>query len=220
MLLVIATTTFFVLSALAIVLFLGLWTYKDAEVKSEQSPLLWTFVAVLVPNFLGIIIYLLVGRTKKDVPAPKKYLTPLIVSIAVFIISLGIFIPSIVWFAMNDTGAWGSHMTFNSGIWSGQSSHYHNGTWVVSARRGNGTMRRTHSLDENELQVFFVESDNDEGELRLSLEQNGSIYEIDLTGSVMGSFDLGELGFEPGRIRKTLHFRQATNVRTIVSWAS
>jgi hypothetical protein len=70
----------FVLSMLALVTMLGCWTYTDAKKRSDK-PEVWTLIVLLVPNFIGLIIYLLIGRTKKaDDPAPgrNRFFIPLI----------------------------------------------------------------------------------------------------------------------------------------------
>ena len=70
-----------VLSALALLTMLGCWTYSDAKKRSDK-PEIWTLIVLLVPNFIGLIIYLLVGRTKKpeDMDSPRnRFFTPLIV---------------------------------------------------------------------------------------------------------------------------------------------
>ena len=54
----------FLCATLAFLTMLGLWTYSDAKVRSDK-PEIWTLIVLLVPNFIGLIIYLLIGRTKK-----------------------------------------------------------------------------------------------------------------------------------------------------------
>ncbi len=46
-------------ASLAIVIFLAIWTYRDAESKG-MMPVLWTALVVIVPSFIGLIIYLVV----------------------------------------------------------------------------------------------------------------------------------------------------------------
>ncbi|MCL2015946.1 MAG: PLDc N-terminal domain-containing protein [Defluviitaleaceae bacterium] len=70
----------FIIGGLLFAVFLALWTYTDAKVKSEQPPFLWVLVVLLVPNFVGIVIYLLFGRQKTEQPAPGSFKTPLITS--------------------------------------------------------------------------------------------------------------------------------------------
>jgi hypothetical protein len=87
-------TTFFSVISVVFALFLALWTYEDAKVKSEESPLLWVLLVLLV-NPIGIIVYLLAGRVKK-VPPPRKYKKLLIASLVLMIISIAPFVMGIV----------------------------------------------------------------------------------------------------------------------------
>ena len=62
----------FTFSLMGFMLFLGLWTYKDAQAKSVQPPVLWVLLVLVMP-VIGFIVYLLAGRTKNDVPAPGNF---------------------------------------------------------------------------------------------------------------------------------------------------
>lgn len=44
-------------------LFFTIWIYKDSKLRGE-NPLLWILLLFLVPNFLGIIIYLIIRKDK------------------------------------------------------------------------------------------------------------------------------------------------------------
>lgn len=57
---------FFFLSVVATTVFLALWVYKDAEIHGENGTL-WVLIILLVPKFLGILIYLFVGRGNREV---------------------------------------------------------------------------------------------------------------------------------------------------------
>lgn len=48
-----------VIASIAMGILLGVWTYRDAENKG-MIPLLWTAIVVLVPSFIGLIVYLIV----------------------------------------------------------------------------------------------------------------------------------------------------------------
>jgi len=215
----ILSSVLFAVSIILFMVFLGLWTYKDAKVKSDHSPVLWVLVVLLVPNMLGILIYLLVGRNKKDVPAPGTFFKPMITFVVIFILSIFLFVGSTVWVTLDDTTVFGGGMTLNTGVWGGHSSRYANGEWAVSTRSGNGTMRRTHELDETQLSNFTVQSSNSEGRLYLELQQGDTNYTMELTGQVMGDIDLTAQGFEPGRIRMTLRFVNARDVSTVIRWS-
>ncbi|MFA9399114.1 MAG: zinc ribbon domain-containing protein [Clostridiaceae bacterium] len=56
--------TFLILIILLIVA-IGVFVYKDA-VLHNMDPVIWTLIAVLVPNLVGFIIYLVVRSSKKD----------------------------------------------------------------------------------------------------------------------------------------------------------
>jgi len=212
--LVLVSVIFFGLSISAFLLFLGLWTYRDAQAKSEQSPGLWVLIVLLVPNLLGLIIYLLLGRTKRDVPAPKKFLAPLIGSAVVFFVAIILFVTAIVAFALNNSDG----MTMNSGVWTRQVSSYRNNEWRVSVGRGNGSMRRTHSLDALQMQNFRVDSNNEEGVLFLVLTQDDNSIYTDISGDFQDILNLHDLGFEPGRIQMRLQFDRVRNSQTVISW--
>ena len=91
--------TVMALSAMGFMTCLGLWTYADAKVKSQDSPAMWTLI-VLVAGFpVGFIIYLAVGR-KKAGKSPGKYKKLLIASAACCIISIPVYILSLINFVM------------------------------------------------------------------------------------------------------------------------
>lgn len=214
----ITSTIVFSLAMVALLVFLGLWTYKDAQVKSEQSPALWVLVVLLVPNLLGVIIYLLVGRSKKDVPAPGTFFKPLIASLVVFVLSIIFFVVGIVGFVFSEAALFEGNMAMNSGVWSGHSSRYWDGQRTISARRGNGTSRVTHTLNAQEMHAFHVDSSNSAGELVLILSQGDTSLYTDISGHFNGTINLHDAGFEPGRIGMTLRFVHARDVSTIISW--
>jgi len=69
----------FVFSILALLTMLGCWTYSDAKIRSGK-PEIWVLIVLLVPNFIGLIIYLLIGRTKESEgpkPPGNKFFKPL-----------------------------------------------------------------------------------------------------------------------------------------------
>ena len=94
----------FALSIILLYTMLGCWTFTDAKKRSDK-PEVWTLIVVLVPNFIGLIIYLLIGRTKTtDEPQPpaNRFFIPLIVSGILTILSfvalmtLSIFMPLLI----------------------------------------------------------------------------------------------------------------------------
>lgn len=54
------------IAAIALIVLLGAWTYRDAQNKGMNG-ILWTAVVLLVPSCIGLIIYLIVRMDNKKV---------------------------------------------------------------------------------------------------------------------------------------------------------
>ena len=80
--------------------FFGLWVYHDAKDRSTQSPALWTAIVLLVPNFIGLIIYLLVGRNKEDGVSSGRFKKAAIISCISFFVVTILFVFSTIAFAL------------------------------------------------------------------------------------------------------------------------
>ena len=93
--------TVFILSAIMFMVSLGLWTYADAKVKSNDGPLLWTLVVLLGSFPIGLIIYLVAGR-KKPEKSPGKFKTLLIVSSVCYALSFVLYMISLVVFMVGN----------------------------------------------------------------------------------------------------------------------
>jgi len=215
--LVIVSIAVFVLSIIGFLTFLALWTYKDAQVKSEHPPVLWVLAVLFVPNMLGILIYFLVGRTKKDVPAPGTYKKALIASLVTFVIGIILFVIAVVMAATGDMN-FGNNATWNSGVWSVRTTNYRNNQWTETVRSGRGNSRRTHTLDAQQMSAFHVESVNESGNLYLLLEQGNNSSRIDISGDFYSGINLHDHGFTPGRIRMTLQYERVYRSHTVIRW--
>jgi len=223
-------TTLFVVSLVALiicaivtVIFQCLWVYRDAEVKSEQEPSLWVLIFIFLSQPLAIIIYFLVGRTKKDVPAPGTHKVAAIASMAILIAITIFFTVSTISFARDhsDSGAgFGQNATMSNGVWMVRTTNYRNNVWRESVRSGRGTSRRTHTLNAEQMRNFLIDSINEEGSLYLQLEQGNDLTRIDISGDYYRLIDLHNYGFLPGRIRMTLIYESVRNSETIISWAT
>ena len=227
--------TLFIVSAIAfsiailiLMLFLGLWTYKDAQVKSDQSPVLWVLVVLLVPNFLGLVVYLLVGRSKKQHPAPGSFKKPLVTFAILTVLTFVVFIGSAINFALTEGGlghwpttgytrgvmidAFGNA---RRGTFFNLNSNHRDQEWNLSVGRGNGTVQISPRLNESELAQIYVVGNTMGGEVFLQLEQNGRVEEFHVT-EFSGLLDV--TGFTPGRIRMTASLESAEEVSLTVSW--
>ena len=55
----------------SILVFLGIWTYKDAKSRGLNAPL-WTLVVILGSNsMLGLLLYILIGRRESKITCPE-----------------------------------------------------------------------------------------------------------------------------------------------------
>lgn len=49
---------------------LGFWTYRDAKSRGLEAGM-WTLIVVLVPNFIGLLLYFLIGRRQQQTLCPS-----------------------------------------------------------------------------------------------------------------------------------------------------
>lgn len=77
-------TGIFILCAAWFTTMLGLWTYHDAKVRSDNATM-WTLIVVLT-SYIGLIIYLAAGR-KKSEKSPGKFKKLMIASLVCYIVS-------------------------------------------------------------------------------------------------------------------------------------
>lgn len=206
----IIATVLFSFLAVTLSVAMAMWAYEDAKVKSDHSPVLWLLV-VLFANPIGIIIYLLVGRTKKAVPAPRKHAKFLAVAAVAFVLSAGLFTAGTMNFVGSNTGI----ASVSSGVFSRSWSQVRDNEWTFTAQTANGWERRSPNLDAAQLANFHVLSDSGEGVI-LRLEQNGIVELIDISGYFDEQINMS--AFSPGRIRVTLEFDRARDVDVRVSW--
>jgi len=56
---------------ISIIVFLGIWTYKDAKSRGLNAPL-WTVIVILGSNtMLGLLLYILIGRRESKITCPE-----------------------------------------------------------------------------------------------------------------------------------------------------
>ena len=200
----------FVVAVIGTMVMLGLWVYEDAKVKSDQPPGLWVLIVLLVPNLIGLIIYLLVGRINKNVPSPGTYKKPLIAAAVCLLFAIGLFIAGIVHFTTVDRFG-----VQHNGSFIGLQDTFNRREWTISAGSANGTSRRTFTLNRLDLDVFHVES-SAAGEIILRFQQGVRVETVDISGMFDGPVDLS--GFNSGRIEITVEFVYAENVNIIINW--
>ncbi|MCL2603280.1 MAG: hypothetical protein FWD90_02240 [Defluviitaleaceae bacterium] len=211
MALFIVGTSVFSLAVIGLVIILALWTFNDAKVRSCQPPVLWVLLVMLVFP-VGIILYLLIGRTKKGITNGNRFKIPAVVMSVIFFLSAVLFVMGIIHFVQSDFSGLSSG---RNGTFISSSNSINNREWNFRARSVNGWVYRTLDLNARQLNAFHV-SGYSNGNVSLRLEQGERMEAIDITGSFHSSIDMS--AFEPGRIRVTLEFDNAHDVDIIVRW--
>ena len=83
----------FSLSSIWVLIMLGIWTYTDAKIRSDNAEI-WTLIVVLA-NIVGLIIYLVVGRTK-TAESPGRFKRLLFASVICFVVSIPLYVFSLI----------------------------------------------------------------------------------------------------------------------------
>jgi len=93
-LLVLISALVLVAVAIGFVIFLGLWTYSDANERTNE-PALWTLIVLFVPGFIGLIIYLAVGRDRAR-QSSRHFKKPLLTMVTLFILTFLLLVGSLI----------------------------------------------------------------------------------------------------------------------------
>jgi heme/copper-type cytochrome/quinol oxidase subunit 4 len=200
-----------VLSAIALTGIVAIWVYKDAKARSENA-VAWALLSFFtIP--IGLIIYLVVGRTKEredSAPPKSRVVIPVIILIILISTSSGFLTHSIL------NGSLSGFASINSGSFIMSRNWLSNGHWSFSAGSANGMTRRSPSLTAEELDNFHVNSSNSGGEMELVVSQGDMIIVIDINDSFNDYIDMSD--FSPGQIRIQLNFERASSVSTSIRW--
>jgi len=93
-LLVLISALVLVAVSIGFVIFLGLWTYSDASERTNE-PALWTLIVLFVPCFIGLIIYLAVGRDRER-QSSRRFKKPLLTMVTLFILTFLLLVGSLI----------------------------------------------------------------------------------------------------------------------------
>ncbi|MCL1996381.1 MAG: PLD nuclease N-terminal domain-containing protein [Defluviitaleaceae bacterium] len=208
----------FALFSSLFMMFALLWVYKDAEVKSEQSPFLWV-AAVFFFNVIGFIIYFLIGRNKPDT-APGSFKIPFIAMGVLWIVSIVLFVASTINFVFTvaESGV-GTVGIVSGGVFTQSSTHSRDREWFVQLGSGTGFKQIVRDLTAADLSSLSVEGTVGSGNVQLELRQGPTNVIVPLSqGANMTITNIYTSGLNPGQITIRLDFQAAQNVDLLVSW--
>jgi hypothetical protein len=172
----------------------GVWVYQDAKSRGLEAGL-WTLLAVVVPNFLGVLIYFMVGRKSAVIycdachmrteqgrpfcshcgarlsvqqPQPNSgKQTLLIVSLLCIVLSFALVIGASV---LNSFG--GSSANWNSFSSLLKVERSMPQEWSMTLGYSYGTKTRTISMGKDNPNTLHIEADITGGTLELGVRVN------------------------------------------------
>lgn len=188
---------------------LGLWTYADAKARTDK-PELWTLIVLLVPNLVGLIIYLLVGRDKEP-KSPGRFKKALIASVILLAVSCILMIGGVINVFLSDA----EFQTY-SGLKIGSTESYWNNEWKVSFKSAGTEYSKNPNLSGGDLEAFYVTGNCESGKLYLRISQGETEKILDISDFFNETVDMSE--FSPGKIKLVIYNSEAKNASITVSW--
>jgi hypothetical protein len=203
----------FALTSAGFLVALGLWTYADAKIRTDK-PGIWTLIVLLVPNLMGLIIYLLVGRNKMEEmeQAEKKArrLKKVLIALAIcFALATGLVIGAFVFIDSQK-------LPTMSGVSIGTVETYWDRQWSISFKTSGEEFSKTVNMSDDDLAAFSVTGNCESGKLYLRISQGETMKDIDVSDSFSGAVDLS--GFRAGLVELTIHNDEARNGSISISW--
>lgn len=232
-----------VLGGLAYV-FLGLWTWKDAKARGLNAAL-WTLVVLLVPSFIGLIVYLVAGRNQAaglcpgcakaiqanvtfcphcgaavggEAAAMKPLPKPARWPMVAFIVCIALIIVGTLSVGMLGLLRFNGNYIPNSHVSIGSVERNIDRSWHLSFYKMDGSKTNNQlEYDGATPKEVRVKSSLGSGSMTLELTQGSIRSALDLSGSnTVSAIDLSV--FEPGRITITLITEDAMDGEVDVSW--
>lgn len=224
--------------------FLGVWTYKDAKSRGV-SPRLWTAIVLLVPNFVGLIIYFLVVRKEEVakcnvcgsvVQKTSKYcmncgvelkenieysnrseksIRGLMIGFIIYFFAIIIIFISSA--IMMSEGILRDDFKFNGNISIGLFTSYKENKWNMSYVSSTQEFTRKIEIKDNSPKTLYIESKCGKGKLSLRLVQG----EIERTINLSPKNDRYEFDlsiFKDGEVKLYLIGNNAKNVKFKSYW--
>lgn len=214
---------FLMLLAAGATVCMAVWVYRDAKSRGQEA-WVWTLVVVLVPSFIGLLLYFLVGRKETKRPCPgcgkqvplrstfcgycganlpqgeeAKPTKPvgkglLIAAIAGVVLTVVLGVAGIVTMMVRDGFDWKPTV---STVYMENSW---GDSWSVKWHYTNKTAHDTFSIDDDGPRTLYFEGECENGPLTLRVYQGDTQRTFDLSGGeeVEDSLDLSI--FHPGKV--------------------
>lgn len=201
MLLIAAT----VLSLLLLYVSLALYVYHDAKTHTD-NPTIWLLIALLVPSFFGVLVYIITGRTKKA-PSDHKYRLLAIICAVALALSTACTVGCM---------ALAGDLPIIGNVSIGMVSDNIGSHWNVSFRTSGETLNRTLKLTRDEMDSFTVEGSCGSGSSYILLVQDDRVIQLDISDFPKQSVELSGFSEEPFTI--SLYNNNARDVNVKIDW--
>lgn len=227
----------FIIAIISSVIFLAIWTYRDAKNRG-LNPWGWMAIVMLVPNFIGLLLYFFIGRresigncvkcnakipmnsnfclncatevslVKKGDKATKKFMVGFISSIVVMIIAFVAFTTTLF---IQD----GFKNKCGVSIASMESNIGDN--WRVSYFLSTKDFTNSIKINEDGPEKIYLQCESNEGKVYLTLVQNG-IQEVKEITNVPEGTEIDLSKFEKGIVKLYLSNDDARKVKFKAEW--
>lgn len=239
MILLFGSFTLFMVMA---IIFLGMWTYRDAKNRG-LDPAKWAAIVVLVPNLMGLIIYFIVGRGEErvncsncnskvhikskycmncgneidrvgnsNVNQDEKPTKALLIGFIVSLIVMLIIFMGIGYMVFTE-----DDFEFNSGISIGSIQNNIGNKWNVSYNISDKRFSSTIRIKDNSPSTLFIESSHRKGELSVKLVQ-GALEEIINLSQERNNYEFDLSIFDEGKVKIYLIGKDTRNVKFKSYW--
>jgi hypothetical protein len=199
--------TGFVLTFILFYIFLGCFVYFDAKVRSDR-PVIWTVIALAVPNLIGLLIYYVVGRNKNA--SAQKVKNKFKYFVAIFSVLTILFAgSSIVYVVTSDNIPIMNHVSI------GMVEYNWGNKWKISFKTSGDEFSNNRDLTQDQIDNFAIDGTCDSGNIYILLVQGANAKVIDISNH-SGSVDLKE--FHDGKIKMMIYNKDARNAKISVSW--
>lgn len=224
---------------------LGTWTYIDAKNRGLNAGL-WTAIVLLVPNFVGLIIYFLVARKEEFIKC--NICSSMVQKLSKYCMNCGnelkdsighyndkkekttrnLMIGFIIYFTaivviflssafMMSKGMLRDDFKFNRSISIGSIENNIGDKWNVSYIYSTREFTHKIKIKDNNPKILYIESQFDKGKLSLRLVQEEIEKTIDLSPEKQNyEFDLSI--FKDGEVKLYLIGNDAKNVKFKSYW--
>lgn len=221
---------------------LGVWTFLDAKSRKLNAAL-WVVIVMLVPNFIGLILYFLIGRKQSLTQCikcnqsvqSKSHFCPNCGSIMPEIANdiqfdkrknkklLIMFISCLIVIFLAIVGVFiniikespGAFTTFSSSV--GMVEANFGNKWDLSFYSFNGVKKHNINLKNNSTKTLHIESELNSGSLFLNISQGDKTINVDLSKNEQDTtYNISD--FQTGKITLCLNANNAKSGKVHIWW--